>query len=178
MKRRSICLKTTIPGPKSLVLLEDRERYVSPGISMHPSKVFIESAEGALVHDFDGNTFLDFAGGISCMNAGHSNSKVVDAAVSQAEKLQHTCFMVLMYPSYVELAKKLAEITPGDHKKKTALFNSGAEAVENAVKIARKYTGKAGIISFEHAFHGRTNLTLALTSKESPYKEEIGRAHV
>ncbi len=171
---RAISLRTSIPGPRSLRFFKERERYVSAGLSVPPSRVFVERAEGALLHDVDGNTFIDFAGGIGCLNSGHSARRVVEAVSRQAQKLQHTCFMAVMYEPYVALAKKLSQITPGNHPKKTALFNSGAEAVENAIKIARKYTGRAAIVALEHAFHGRTLLALSLTSKVSPYKEGFG----
>lgn len=173
-RQRAIRLRTSIPGPRSLILFKERERYVSAGLSVPSNRVFVERAEGALLHDVDGNTFIDFAGGIGCLNSGHSAPRVIEAVSKQAEKLQHTCFMAVMYEPYVALAKKLSQITPGSHAKKTALFNSGAEAVENAVKIARKYTGRSAIIAFEHAFHGRTLLALSLTSKVNPYKEGFG----
>ncbi len=173
-RQKAIRLRTAVPGPQSLKLFKERERYVSTGLSVPPSRVFVERAEGALLHDVDGNTFIDFAGGIGCLNSGHSARRVVEAVSKQAQKLQHTCFMAVMYEPYVALAKKLSEITPGNHAKKTALFNSGAEAVENAIKIARRYTGRPAVIAFEHAFHGRTLLALSLTSKVNPYKEGFG----
>ncbi len=171
---KAVRLKTAIPGPRSLRLFKERERYVSAGLSVPPNRIFVERAEGALLHDVDGNTFIDFAGGIGCLNSGHSAARVVKAVSEQAQRLQHTCFMAVMYEPYVTLAKKLSQITPGSHAKKTALFTSGAEAVENAIKIARKYTGRPAIIAFEHAFHGRTLLALSLTSKVHPYKEGFG----
>ncbi|MBI2174924.1 MAG: 4-aminobutyrate--2-oxoglutarate transaminase [Candidatus Omnitrophica bacterium] len=173
-RQKAIRLRTAVPGPQSLKLFKDRERYVSTGLSIPSNRIFVERAEGALLHDVDGNTFIDFAGGIGCLNSGHSARRIVEAVSKQAQKLQHTCFMAVMYEPYVALAKKLSEITPGNHRKKTALFNSGAEAVENAIKIARKYTGRPAVIAFEHAFHGRTLLALSLTSKVSPYKEGFG----
>jgi 4-aminobutyrate aminotransferase/(S)-3-amino-2-methylpropionate transaminase len=144
------------------------------GLSIPSNRIFVERAKGALLYDVDGNTFIDFAGGIGCLNSGHSAERVVAAVSKQAKKLQHTCFMAVMYEPYVALAKKLSQITPGNHAKKTALFNSGAEAVENSVKIARKYTGRAAVVAFEHAFHGRTLLALSLTSKVNPYKDGFG----
>lgn len=173
-QQRAIRLRTPVPGPRSLRLLEERERYVSAGLSVPSNRIFVERAQGALLHDVDGNIFIDFAGGIGCLNSGHSAARVVKAVSEQAQRLQHTCFMAVMYEPYVALAKKLSEITPGSHAKKTALFNSGAEAVENAIKIARKYTGRSAVIAFEHAFHGRTLLALSLTSKVNPYKEGFG----
>ncbi len=173
-RQKAIRLRTSIPGPQSLKLFKERERYVSAGLSVPSNRVFVERAQGALLHDADGNTFIDFAGGIGCLNSGHSARRVVEAVSKQLQKLQHTCFMAAMYEPYVALAKKLSQITPGNHAKKTALFNSGAEAVENAIKIARKYTGRSAVIAFEHAFHGRTLLALSLTSKVNPYKEGFG----
>lgn len=173
-QQRAIRLRTPVPGPRSLRLLEERERYVSAGLSVPSNRIFVERAQGALLRDVDGNIFIDFAGGIGCLNSGHSAARVVKAVSEQAQRLRHTCFMAVMYEPYVALAKKLSEITPGSHAKKTALFNSGAEAVENAIKIARKYTGRSAVIAFEHAFHGRTLLALSLTSKVNPYKEGFG----
>ena len=173
-QQRAIRLRTPVPGPRSLRLLKERERYVSTGLSIPSNRIFVERAEGALLHDVDGNIFIDFTGGIGCLNSGHSAPRIVEAVTQQAKKLQHTCFMAVMYEPYVALAKKLSQITPGNHAKRTALFNSGAEAVEKAIKIARKYTGRPGVIAFEHAFHGRTLLALSLTSKVNPYKEGFG----
>lgn len=170
----NILLRTSVPGPRSLNLLKERERYVSAGLSIPANRIFVERAQGALLYDVDGNSFLDFAGGIGCLNSGHSAKKIVEAVSRQLQKLQHTCFMAVMYEPYVALARKLTEITPGSHAKKTALFNSGAEAVENAIKIARKYTGRSAVVAFEHAFHGRTLLALSLTSKVNPYKDGFG----
>lgn len=166
-------LKTQIPGPNSKSLLEKKQKYVAQGIS-NGTPLFIDHAEGALMTDVDGNTFIDFYGGIGVINAGHCPKPVVKAIQDQAEKLLHTCFMITMYDSFVDLAQKLTEITPGTFEKKTALVNSGAEAVENAVKIARAYTKRTGILAFEMAFHGRTNMTMALTSKVKPYKHGFG----
>jgi 4-aminobutyrate aminotransferase/(S)-3-amino-2-methylpropionate transaminase len=171
MPEKSILLKTAVPGPKSLELLEKRKKYISNGIGLGKIPVFAESAEGAVITDVDGNKFLDFSGGIGCMNSGHSAPRVVEAVQKQAALLQHSCFQVTMYEPYIDLAEKLIRITPGKHGKKVALFNSGAEAVENAVKIARKYTKRQAVICFENAFHGRTLLALSLTSKVKPYKE-------
>ncbi|MFN8672503.1 MAG: 4-aminobutyrate--2-oxoglutarate transaminase [Candidatus Sericytochromatia bacterium] len=171
MSRKFISLKTSIPGPKSLELTEKRKKYVSAGVSMGKVPVFADHAEGALLTDIDGNTFIDFSGGIGCMNSGHSDPNTLKKAEEQAKKLQHTCFQVIMYESYINLAEKLANITPNKVDKKVALFNSGAEAVENAIKIARKHTKRQGIVCFENAFHGRTMLALSLTSKVKPYKD-------
>ncbi|KKM10131.1 4-aminobutyrate aminotransferase [Clostridiales bacterium PH28_bin88] len=166
-------VKTEIPGPKSKELLALREKYVSRGPA-NTVPVFAEEAKGALVRDVDGNVFIDFAAGIGVINVGHSPRELVDAVKEQAERFLHTCFHVVMYEPYIRLAEKLAEITPGDFPKKTLLVNSGAEAVENAVKFARKYTKRTGIVSFECGFHGRTLMAMTLTSKVKPYKFGFG----
>ncbi len=166
-------LNTTIPGPKSQDLLERRKRAVPKGIS-NGCAAFVKKAEGALVEDIDGNTFIDFAGAIGTVNVGHSHPEVVKVIQEQAENFIHTGFNVMMYESYIELAEKLIELAPGDFPKQAALFNSGAEAVENAVKIARKYTKRQGVISFTRGFHGRTLMTMSMTSKVKPYKYEFG----
>lgn len=170
---KSIVLKTAIPGPRSRALLARREAAVVRGVA-NTTPLFIERAQGALLEDVDGNTFLDFAGGIGTMNLGHSNPEVVAAARDQLGKLTHTCFSVAMYESYVELAEVLNRITPGAFAKKTMLANSGAEAVENAIKVARHATGRPAVVVFEHAFHGRTLLTMTMTSKVKPYKVGFG----
>lgn len=166
-------VNTPIPGPKSQELLERRKKAVPQGIS-NGCHAFVEKAEGAIVHDIDGNTFIDFAGAIGTINVGHSHPKVVKAVQEQAENFIHTGFNVMMYDSYIELAEKLTAIAPGDFPKQAAFFNSGAEAVENAVKIARKYTKRQGVISFTRGFHGRTLMTMTMTSKVKPYKYEFG----
>ena len=159
---------TDVPGPRSKKLLELRNKVVPQGVSTtHP--IFIEEAKGSFIKDVDGNIYIDFTSGISVMNVGHSNPKVIDAIKRQTEKYTHTCFMVIPYEPYVMLAKRLAEITPGDLNM-TMFVNSGAEAVENAIKIARYYTKKPNILTFSNAFHGRTLLTMTLTSKVKPYK--------
>ncbi len=159
---------TDVPGPKSKELLKLRSEFVPQGVSTaYP--IFIEEANGSFIKDVDGNVYIDFFSGIGVMNVGHSNPRVIDAIKRQAEKYTHTCFMVVPYEPYVRLAKKLADETPGDLD--MAMFvNSGAEAVENAVKIARYYAKKPNIITFSNAFHGRTFLTMTLTSKIKPYK--------
>jgi 4-aminobutyrate aminotransferase/(S)-3-amino-2-methylpropionate transaminase len=166
-------IKTEIPGPKSRELLALREKYVPRGIS-NASPVFVREAKGAVVTDLDGNRFIDFAGGIGVVNVGHCPDGVVGAVKEQLERFVHTCFHVAMYEPYVRLAEKLAAITPGSFPKKTMFANSGAEAVENAVKIARKYTKRTGIIALECAFHGRTLMAMSLTSKVRPYKHGFG----
>ena len=165
--------KLILPGPKSKALIDRKNKCTSKGISSG-TPLFIEKASGALMTDVDGNEFIDFYGGIGVLNAGHCPRPVVDAIKEQAEKLIHTCFMASMYEGWVELAEKLVQITPIKGDLKVTYVNSGAEAVENAIKIARTYTKRTGVISFEMAFHGRTNLTMGLTSKVKPYKHGFG----
>jgi 4-aminobutyrate aminotransferase/(S)-3-amino-2-methylpropionate transaminase len=165
----SISLKTPIPGPRSRALLDRRTAAVPRGVSQ-VTPVFVHRAEGAVIEDVDGNRYLDFAGGIGCLNGGHREPGVVAALHAQTDRFLHTCFMVTPYESYVRLAEKLNALAPGSTPKKTLLLNSGAEAVENAIKIARAYTRRPAAICFEDAFHGRTLLTLSLTSKTHPYK--------
>jgi 4-aminobutyrate aminotransferase/(S)-3-amino-2-methylpropionate transaminase len=163
----------SLPGPKSRELLEKRKRYVARGVGSS-TEVFIDEAKGALMKDIDGNIFLDFAGAIGVQNAGHCDDTVVEAIKSQAGRYIHPCFHIAMYEPYVALSEKLSQITPGSFPKKVMLANSGAEAVENAVKIARRYTKKTGIVSLETAFHGRTFMAMTLTSKVKPYKNGFG----
>jgi 4-aminobutyrate aminotransferase/(S)-3-amino-2-methylpropionate transaminase len=169
----TIVLNTSIPGPKSQALLTRRQAAVPQG-PFHVSPVFIQSARGAAVTDVDGNVLLDFTGGLGTLAVGHANSKVVEAVMAQAEKYLHTCFHIALYEPYVALAERLNALTPGNFSKKTLLVNSGAEAIENAVKIARYYTKRPGVVCFEHAFSGRTLLTMSLTSKVMPYKFGFG----
>ena len=170
---QGITLKTALPGPKAKELLAKRDANVARGIS-YLVPTFVAEAQGALVKDIDGNVFLDFAAGIGVVNVGHAPKEVVEAIKEQADKFLHTCFMVAMYQPFVDLAEKLNNITPGNFAKKTMLSNSGAEAVENAVKFARRYTGRPGIVAFECGFHGRTLLAMSLTSKVKPYKYGFG----
>lgn len=170
----SVRITMPLPGPRSTALGAERRRWVSAGVSEARHGIFFARAAGALLEDVDGNVFLDFAGGIGCMNAGHSAPRVVERARAQLERLQHACFMVAPYEPYVELAAKLCAITPGAHAKKAALFTSGAEAVENAVKIARRATGRPAVLAFDPGFHGRTLLALTLTSKTTPYRDGFG----
>jgi 4-aminobutyrate aminotransferase/(S)-3-amino-2-methylpropionate transaminase len=170
----AIQLVTEVPGPRSRALGEERRRWVSKGVTEARHGVYFARAEGARLVDVDGNTFLDLAGGIGCLNAGHSARRVVEAAREQLERLQHTCFMVAPYEPYVALARKLSQIAPVPGPCKAALFNSGAEAVENAVKIARRATGRPGVLALDPGFHGRTLLALTLTSKAAPYKDGFG----
>ncbi len=170
---RAIRLRTEIPGPGSLALLERRSRAVPRGVP-HAAPLAIAHAEGAIVTDVDGNQLIDFAGGIGVLNVGHRHPAVLRAAQDQLNRLWHTCFQVTSYEPYVEAAERLNALAPGSFPKKTMFVNSGAEAVENAVKIARYATGRPAVMAFEHAFHGRTLLTLTLTSKVMPYKKGFG----
>jgi len=165
----TIQLRTSVPGPKSQALMKRREAAVPRGIA-HGTPIFAARAEGAILEDVDGNRFIDFAGGIGCNNAGHRAPGVVAAMREQVDAFLHTCFSVAPYEKYIAVAEKLNSITPGTFAKKTILVNSGAEAVENAIKLARFYTRRPAIICFEDAFHGRTMLTMSLTSKTHPYK--------
>lgn len=161
------------PGVKSRELGELRNKYVARG-AYNVTPIFAAEAKGAVVKDVDGNTYIDFAGGIGVQNVGHCHPEVVEAVKQQVERFIHTCWHVVMYEPYVRLAEKLVQLTPGAFPKKVLLTNSGAEAVENMVKIAKSYTKKLGIITFEHAFHGRTLLTMGVTSKIKPYKLSFG----
>jgi 4-aminobutyrate aminotransferase/(S)-3-amino-2-methylpropionate transaminase len=165
----TIQLRTPIPGPKSQELMSRRARAVPRGI-YHATPVFAARAQGATIEDVDGNRFIDFAGGIGCSNVGHRADRVVSAIRAQLDRFLHTCFSVAPYADYITLAEKLNALAPGDFAKKTILVNSGAEAIENAIKIARCHTRRPAIICFEDAFHGRTMLTMSLTSKTQPYK--------
>jgi len=159
-----------IPGAKSRELFERRKNVVARGIS-YSNEVFVKEAKGALIKDVDDNIYVDFAAGIGVVNVGHCPGEVVDAIKAQSDKFIHSSFNVNMYELYVEMAEKLATLSPGNFPKKVMFANTGAEAVENAVKISRKYTGKTGVISLESAFHGRTFMTMSLTSKVMPYKD-------
>jgi 4-aminobutyrate aminotransferase/(S)-3-amino-2-methylpropionate transaminase len=165
----TIHLRTQIPGPSSRALSERRSQAVPRGLS-HGTPIYVAKAEDAWLEDVDGNRYIDFAGGIGCANAGHRQEAVINAIRSQLDKFLHTCVQVTPYEGYIRLAERMNEVTPGKFPKKTLFVNSGAEAVENAVKIARAYTKRPAIIAFEDAFHGRTMMTLALTSKTHPYK--------
>jgi 4-aminobutyrate aminotransferase/(S)-3-amino-2-methylpropionate transaminase len=169
----SINLKTAVPGPRSQAVFAERTKHVAPG-PFHTTPIVAGRAEGATITDVDGNTFLDFACGIGVTNLGHAEPSVVAAAKAQAEKFFHTSINVVAYEGYVEVAKRLNARAPGDFAKKTFLANSGAEAVENAIKFARAYTKRQAVICFEHAFHGRTYMAMALTGKANPYKSGFG----
>jgi 4-aminobutyrate aminotransferase / (S)-3-amino-2-methylpropionate transaminase / 5-aminovalerate transaminase len=165
----TIQLRTPIPGPKSKALAARRAQAVPRGLS-HGTPVYAAKAEGAWLEDVDGNRYIDFAGGIGCLNVGHRREAIVRSVREQLDRFMHTCVQVTPYEGYIRLAERMNEVTPGKFPKKTFFVNSGAEAIENAVKIARAYTKRPAIIAFEDAFHGRTMMTLALTSKTHPYK--------
>jgi 4-aminobutyrate aminotransferase/(S)-3-amino-2-methylpropionate transaminase len=166
-------LVTEIPGPRSQEKLARKRQYVADGVG-NTLPVFVEAAGGGVILDADGNTLIDLGSGIAVTTVGNAAPAVVARVQEQVAAFTHTCFMVTPYDGYVDVAAALAELTPGDHAKKSALFNSGAEAVENAVKIARVATGKDAVVVFDHAYHGRTNLTMAMTSKNMPYKSGFG----
>jgi len=169
-----ISLKTSLPGPKSQEIAQMREKYVAKPMGSSLSPCYIAHGEGALVTDVDGNQFIDLTGGWGCLAVGHTHKKVVAAVKDQAEKYLHTDFTAVPYESLVELAEKLVKLAPGNTPKAAAFFNSGAEAIENAVKIARAHTKRPAIIVFENAFHGRTLLTMTMTHKAMPYKYKFG----
>jgi len=166
-------LLTSIPGPKSKALLERRSAAVSAALGM-AIPVIVERAGGGVIVDVDGNSIIDMGAGIAVVNVGNSAERVVENVKSQVEAFTHTCFMIAPYMGYIEVCEALNELTPGKFAKKSALFNSGAEAVENAVKIARRFTKREAIVVFEHGYHGRTNLTMAMTAKNMPYKDGFG----
>ncbi|MEY3636633.1 MAG: hypothetical protein RL147_1062 [Actinomycetota bacterium] len=166
-------LVTAIPGPKSLEALKRRTESTSAGLGM-AIPVVIERASDAILLDIDGNQIIDLGSGIGVTNVGNAAPRVVDRVIEQVQAFTHTCFTVAPYMGYIEVCEKLNALTPGTFKKKSILVNSGAEAVENAVKIARHYTKRQAIVVFEHSYHGRTNLTMALTAKNMPYKEGFG----
>ncbi|MAP64140.1 MAG: 4-aminobutyrate--2-oxoglutarate transaminase [Microbacterium sp.] len=166
-------LVTAIPGPASQALLERKAAAVSAGVG-HTVPIEAVAAGGGVVVDADGNSLIDLGSGIAVTTVGNAHPAVVAAVQAQVAQFTHTCFMISPYESYVGVAEALNRLTPGSHAKKSALFNSGAEAVENAVKIARKHTGRSAVVAFDHAYHGRTNLTMALTAKSMPYKSGFG----
>jgi 4-aminobutyrate aminotransferase / (S)-3-amino-2-methylpropionate transaminase / 5-aminovalerate transaminase len=169
---KTIELRTKIPGPRSRQILERKERVVADPLSIYHNLV-IERGQGATLTDVDGNTFIDFTGGVGCLNVGHSHPRVVEAAQEQLERFSHTDFTIVPYEVYVRLAERLCELAPIANAK-AAFFNAGTEAVENAIKFARSYTGRPAVIGFEGGFHGRTLLSLTLTSKTHPYKAGLG----
>ena len=166
-------MKTAFPGPRSAELMARRKSAVSNGVG-GTLPVFAVAAGGGVIVDVDGNSFIDLGAGIAVTNIGNASPHVVKAVQDQVAAFTHTCFMVTPYESYVAVCEELNRLTPGGHEKRSALFNSGAEAVENAVKIARSYTGRQKVVVFDHAYHGRTNLTMALTAKNMPYKHKFG----
>ena len=166
-------LVTEIPGPRSRELAARRESAVARGVStLLP--VFAAAAGGGVLIDVDGNSLIDLGSGIAVTGVGNAAPAVVAGVREQVERFTHTCFMIAPYEGYVAVCEALNRLTPGDHEKRSALFNSGAEAVENAVKIARSYTGRQAVVAFDHGYHGRTNLTMALTAKAMPYKHSFG----
>ncbi len=170
-QRRNI--RGDFPGPRSTELAARRAKVVAKG-AVSGVPVYAADADGGIVLDVDGNSFIDLGAGIAVTSVGASAPAVVDAVKEQVEHFTHTCFMVTPYEGYIAVAEELAELTPGDFDKRTVLFNSGAEAVENAVKVARLATGRNAVVAFDHAYHGRTNLTMALTAKSMPYKTDFG----
>ncbi len=166
-------LLTELPGPKSQEIIKRRSDAVSASLGMALPAV-ITHASGGILLDVDGNQIIDMGSGIAVVNVGNSAPKVVERVQKQVADFTHTCFMIAPYEGYIEVCEKLNELTPGKFKKKSALFNSGAEALENAVKIARHYTKRQAVVVFEHGYHGRTNLTMAMTAKNMPYKEGFG----
>jgi 4-aminobutyrate aminotransferase/(S)-3-amino-2-methylpropionate transaminase len=170
---RTIEIRTDVPGPRSREILARKERVIAEPLSIYLPLVIAE-ARGATLTDVDGNTYVDFAGGVGCMNVGHSHPRVVEAIREQAERFTHTDFTIVPYENYVALAERLVELAPISGELRAGFFNAGAEAVENAVKFARAHTGRPAVIAFEGAFHGRTLLALSLTSKTHPYKAGLG----
>lgn len=166
-------LATAIPGPRSQALVARKTGAVASGVGT-TMPVYVARAGGGIIEDVDGNRLIDLASGIAVTTVGAAAPRVVDAVQNQAAAFTHTCFMVTPYEGYVEVAEALNRLTPGDHDKRSALFNSGAEAVENAVKVARHHTGRDAVVVFDHAYHGRTNLTMAMTAKNMPYKDGFG----
>lgn len=169
-KRR---VQADFPGPKSLAMAERRKAVVAAGVAS-TVPVYVADADGGIIQDVDGNSFIDLGSGIAVTSVGASDPAVVGAVKEAVEHFTHTCFMVTPYEGYVAVAEQLNRLTPGDHEKRTVLFNSGAEAVENAIKVARLATGRDAVVAFDHAYHGRTNLTMALTAKAMPYKTNFG----
>ncbi|MEO7981947.1 MAG: aminotransferase class III-fold pyridoxal phosphate-dependent enzyme, partial [Sporichthyaceae bacterium] len=165
-------LVTAVPGPRSTELFARRNAVVARGIGT-TLPVFIESAGGGVLVDVDGNSLIDFGSGIAVTGVGNSADAVVRRVQEQVAAFTHTCFMVTPYAGYIDVCEALDRLTPGDHEKRSALFNSGAEAVENAVKIARAHTKRQAVVVFDHGYHGRTNLTMALTAKNMPYKHSF-----
>jgi 4-aminobutyrate aminotransferase/(S)-3-amino-2-methylpropionate transaminase len=166
-------LVTAVPGPRSQSLMARRDGHVARGVGT-TLPVFVDRAGGGVLVDVDGNSLIDFGSGIAVVSVGNAADSVVRRVQEQVARFTHTCFMVTPYDGYVDVCEQLNRLTPGDHEKRSALFNSGAEAVENAVKIARAHTRRQAVVVFDHGYHGRTNLTMALTAKSMPYKHSFG----
>ena len=166
-------LVTEIPGPRSKEKMARRDRFVATGVST-TLPVFVEAAGGGVLVDVDGNSLIDLGSGIAVVGVGNAAPRVAERVAAQAHAFTHTCFMVTPYDGYVDVCEQLSALTPGDHDKRSALLNSGAEAVENAVKVARAHTGRSAVAVVDHAYHGRTNLTMAMTAKSMPYKHSFG----
>src|SRR5712692_6628811 len=170
---RAIDLQTNVPGPRSREILERKARVVADPLSIY-FPIVVAAGRGSTLTDVDGNTFLDFAGGVGCLNVGHANPRVVEAVQEQAARFLHTDFTIVPYEVYITLAERLIALSPFRGPAKAAFFNAGTEAIENAVKFARAYTKRPAVIAFEGGFHGRTLLSLTLTSKTHPYKAGLG----
>src|SRR5918996_3366791 len=170
---RSIELKTEVPGPRSREILDRKDRVVAEPLGVY-LPVVIADGSGAMLTDVDGNTFIDFTGGIGCLNVGHSHPRVVEAVHEQVDHFLHTDFTIIPYENYVGLGERLAELVPISGEKRVGFFNSGAEAIENSIKFARSYTKRPAVIAFDGGFHGRTLMALSLTSKTHPYKAGLG----
>jgi 4-aminobutyrate aminotransferase/(S)-3-amino-2-methylpropionate transaminase len=172
---RTIELRTAIPGPRSKEILERKDKVIANPLSIF-LPVVVAEGRGATLTDVDGNTFIDFTGGVGCLNVGHSHPRLVEAAQEQLTKFAHTDFTIVPYEVYVTLAERLLALAPFTGPAKAAFFNAGTEAVENAIKFARSYTKRSAVIVFEGAFHGRTLLSMTMTSKTHPYKAGLGRS--
>src|ERR671923_327065 len=169
---KTIELRTDVPGPRSREILDRKDKVIAAPLSVY-LPIVIAEARDATITDVDRNTFIDFTGGVGCLNVGHSNPRVVEAAREQLERFSHTDFTIVPYETYVRLAERLCDLAPIQHAK-AAFFNAGTEAIENAIKFARSYTGRPAVIGFEGGFHGRTLLSLSVTSKTHPYKAGLG----
>src|SRR5215216_5834867 len=170
---KSIELRTEVPGPRSREIVERKERVVAAPLSLvHP--IVAAEAQGVTLTDVDGNTFIDFTGGVGCLNVGHSHPRLIEAAQEQLARFSHTDFTIVPYEVYVELAERLIAVSPFSGPAKAAFFNAGTEAIENSIKFARSYTKRSGVVVFEGAFHGRTMLSMTMTSKTHPYKAGLG----
>jgi 4-aminobutyrate aminotransferase / (S)-3-amino-2-methylpropionate transaminase / 5-aminovalerate transaminase len=170
---KSIEIRTELPGPRSKEIIERKERVIAAPLSLvHP--IVTAEGDGATLTDVDGNTFIDFTGGVGCLNVGHSHPRIVEAAQEQLSRFSHTDFTIVSYEVYVELAERLIAVAPISGPAKAAFFNAGTEAIENSIKFARSFTKRTGVIAFEGAFHGRTLLSMTMTSKTHPYKAGLG----